>query len=315
MAQLVQLIRADGLVEIVLADVPQVAFRRRHGRHAGARKGDFAGRGEIERELLAARPAALVPQAQQMVGRVRQVVHAVGVVPEDAEVLRRRLQPGEAADRFVGERDAGRVLVFRHAPDALHGRVLHRLLDGVHVGAFRRHRDGNKVEAEILRNGKVAVIAGRGAQKAQVLLLAPRPAPRKAVRHPARDGVEHHVQAGVSPHNHVFLVHFHHIRKQAPHLRKAVGQAVVAAVVPGGGPVVGRGIQRVQHRRGEPELVAPRLAARHVQAQLLRLKIPVLALQILPHRFQLRFRHRLKIQGMSIPFKRIAKLAVKQPLF
>ena len=67
---------------------------------------------------------------------VGEVVHGVGVVPEQAEVRRRGRHRRQPLDGRVGVDRAGRVAVLRHAPHALDAGVLgDQPLDHVHVGA------------------------------------------------------------------------------------------------------------------------------------------------------------------------------------
>ena len=66
-------------------------------------------------------------------------------------------------------------------------------------------------------------------------LLAPRLAAWETMRHSAGDRIEHHIQAGVAAHNDIMIVNAQHLCKQLPHFRQSIAQAVIAAVVSGGG--------------------------------------------------------------------------------
>ena len=95
-AQLVQLVGADGLDGQVLLGVGHVRGARRHDRDARARKGDLGGRCELERTVGVAGLGASREDFDQWIRRVVQIVHGVGVVPEQPEIGRGRLhaRPG-----------------------------------------------------------------------------------------------------------------------------------------------------------------------------------------------------------------------------
>ena len=97
------------------------------------------------------------------------MMDAVRVVPEDAEVLGGGLERGEALHDLIAVDDAGRVGILRHAPDALHRRILDVLLDQIHVGAVLVRGDVDHLGAEILRDLGVAVIARHGAEELDLL--------------------------------------------------------------------------------------------------------------------------------------------------
>ncbi len=93
-------------------------------------------------------------------------MHAVGVVPEDAEIGSGGLHLGKAADHVVAKGDTRGVGVLGHAPDALDGVVLgHEALDLVHVGALGRHGNGDVLDAEVVGDAEVAVIARSRAEE------------------------------------------------------------------------------------------------------------------------------------------------------
>ena len=67
---------------------------------------------------------------------------------------------------------AGRVAVLRHAPHAPDAGVLaHQPLDHVHVGPVVGHRHRDHLDAEVLADGEVAVVAGHRAEKRDARLL------------------------------------------------------------------------------------------------------------------------------------------------
>ncbi len=88
-------------------------------------------------------------------------MHAVRIVPQDAEILCGGLQRGKAADRFVGICNAERIGVFGDAPYSLdRGVGGNQPLHFVHIRAGIRHRDKNQFEPEILGHGKMPVVPG-----------------------------------------------------------------------------------------------------------------------------------------------------------
>ena len=222
---------------------------------------------KLVHQVRVARPLALGQDLDQVVLLlVVQVVHAVGVVPEDAEIRRRGLQPGEAAHRLVAVGIALGVGILGHAPDALDGLVLgHQLLHQVHLGAGGRHGHGDHLDAEILGDGEVAVVAGHGAQELHLVQLAPGRGAHDAVGVGAGHRVVHHVQAGIAVDDDVLGVVLHHVAQQLPGLLDAGQRAVVAAI---GAVVAGQvavGIQHVHHAHGQVQLLLAGHAAAHVQ--------------------------------------------------
>ena len=206
----------------------------RDGRDARAGVRHLRRGGELEVAVLVARLAARRADVEQLVlvGRVIvEMVHAVGVVPENAEVVGRALHGGQAAHHVVGVGHAAGVRVLRHAPDALHGGVAgHEALHLVHVGAVRRHGHGDHLDAEGLGDAEVAVVARSGAEPLDAIVLAPRLGAERAEVEAAGHGLVHERKAGVAAHDDVRRVLLHHARHEALRLGQAVQHAVVAAV-------------------------------------------------------------------------------------
>ena len=82
----------------------------------------------------------------------------------------------------------------------------------------------------MLGNPKMSVVPRHGAQKFDLVKLAPRCAPQDTVSHSAGNCVVHHIQAGISEDDHVILRHLHHIGKKLLRLSDTVQAAVIAAV-------------------------------------------------------------------------------------
>ena len=109
MAKLVDLVIAEGLHAHLAQQEFDVVLARGKDRHARAGKRDLAGGHKFVNHVLRAVFPADVKYVQQMVVLVGEGVHEVGVVPENAEIVRRRLQGGEGAHRLVRIGDAGGV--------------------------------------------------------------------------------------------------------------------------------------------------------------------------------------------------------------
>ena len=124
MTELVQLIRADRLIGIMLTEYREVVLAGTHGRHARTGEGNFARGSKENRHINAVLLTALMPQVQQRVRRIGQIMDTVGVIPENLEIGRRRLQSGEPADGFIRIRNACWVGIFRYAPNAFDGRIV-----------------------------------------------------------------------------------------------------------------------------------------------------------------------------------------------
>ena len=128
--QLVHLIIADDHDREAFADVLHHGFAAGQCRDACAREGDLAGRGEHEHTVLIAVLLALVQQHRGLDDLIGEVVHDVGLIPEDLEVGRSGLHLGEALDGLIAVGVAVGVGILRHAPDALDGIILsHQLLN------------------------------------------------------------------------------------------------------------------------------------------------------------------------------------------
>ena len=179
----------------------------------------------------------------------------------------------DAVDGLVGVDDAVGVGVFRHAPHTLDRRVLHKLLDHVHVRTGRGHGDGDKLKAERLRDLKVAVIAGGRAEPFDGVELAPR---RSRVQKPVRiclgDGVVHERERRVAADETLLRLAAEDVRPQRLCRRQTRELAVVAGVDAVHLTVL-RGLEHRQNVRYEIELLLAGLAARHVQLERLRLEI------------------------------------------
>ena len=171
-AQLVELVGADEAGLQALGELRDNRGARTDKADAGAREGDLGRRGKGHHAILGARRASEVEDIGELVGLVVQVVHAVGVVPEDAEIGRGRGHLDQATHGVLAKGDARGVGILGHAPDALDGVVGgNQALDLVHVGAVVGHRDGNVLDAQVGGDAKVTVVAGNRAQEFDLLAV------------------------------------------------------------------------------------------------------------------------------------------------
>ena len=274
MAQLVHLIIADDHDREALADVLHHSFAAGQRRNACAREGDLAGRGEHEDAVLSAVLLALVQQDRSLDDLVRQVVDDVSLIPENFEVGSSGLHLGEAVDGLVTVGVAVGVGILRHAPDTLDGIILsYQLLNNVHIRAGRSHGNADELEAKLLGDGEVAVIAGYRAEELALLYLRPgtgRLGEAEAIAH--RDEVVHDLQAGVAAHKDFLRLDTHHVAEQLTGLVQTLKVAVVAGIGAGVGGVIGH----LQQTHCQVHLVRAGLAAGHIQLQAHCLKFLVL---------------------------------------
>ena len=265
---LVDLVGVDALEEHLGGDIFYVRLGRGDGGDAAARKGDL-GRGREGIDAVhRARLACDVEYVLELVVLIVEAVHHIGVVPEDAEIACRGLHGGEPFHHAVREGDAGGVGIFRYAPDALDGVVLsHERFDDVHVGSVLFHADGDHLDAELLADGEVAVIAGGGTDELHLFEVVP----GSAAEHPellckVHEGV-HKVEAAAVADEHFLALHSEELRKERLARLGAAEVAVIARV---------RGFCRIvvtpripEHGHGDLELFLGRPAARHVHVSAL----------------------------------------------
>ena len=174
MHDLIYFVGVDALEEHLAHDILDVFLGRRNSGNAAARKRDLGSGREGIDPVHRARLARDVEDVLQFVVLVVEAVHHVCVVPEDAEIVCRSLHGGESFDHAVRESDARGIGILGHAPDALDGIVLSdKGLDDVHIGTVLFHADGDHLDAELLTDGEVAVVAGRGTDELDFFQAVP----------------------------------------------------------------------------------------------------------------------------------------------
>ena len=263
-AQLVDLVRADRPLAEVLEVPGDLLDRGGEEGHARAGPGDLGGRGEHHRAVRVARARGQRDDVGALGLVLGEVVHRVGVVPEDLEVGRRGLHARQPAGHLVADDRTGRVGVGRDDPDALDRPVgAGDAGDLVDVGALVGHRHGDHLDAEVLEEREVAVVAGHRADEGDLVLLGPG---ARGVDGPEEEQVDehvaHHRQRGVAAGDDLLGLDPEQLGEDLAQLGQPGEAAVVAHV--GAGAVRG-GRREGEHRVGEVELCGARLAARHVE--------------------------------------------------
>ena len=244
MAKLVELIVADDGRGHALLDLSDIVGACGYGGDAGSGKRDLRRGRELEVTVGVARLAACLGDVEELVlvGLERvQVMDAIGVVPEDAEIVSSAGHGRQATNDFLGIGDAPGVGVLGDAPDALHSLALgDDSLDLIHIRAVFVHLHGNHLDAERFRDAEVAVVTWNGANPFDAGVLRPGFAAECAEVEASSDGIAHERQARVSADDHIFRYIIEHRCHQALRLGKTVEHAVVATV----GAVLGDAILR-----------------------------------------------------------------------
>ena len=268
-AELVHLVGTDGLDAQVLREGGEVGGD-------AARKATPAPARVILEVDAKSTTLSSVPAARQRSirfastgGSVVEVVHRVGVVPQDPEVgPARRPSCAKPLDDLVRVDVPGRVRVLRDAPDALDARVFgHERLDAVHVGTAVADPHVDELEAEALRDPEVPVVTRHHAEEPEGAGLPP-PGGLRTER-PVQPGVQHVLvhqrEAGVPARDHLVRAHAEQVGPQAPRFRDAGQPPVVAGV----GAVIEAVVaaERVVEPVGQGHLLRTGLPAGQVQRQ------------------------------------------------
>ena len=267
MAQLIHLVKADGLNTDELRHVVHIGLAARKARNARARQRHLARGGEFKDYVGVAVLLAFAQNVGEGDEIAVELVDAVGIVPHEKEVRRGGLHGSDAADRLVGINDAVGVRIFRHVPHTLDAWILDEILDDVHVGAVFSHGNGDELKAEAFGDLEVAVIARGGAEPLDALFFAPGLfAVQKAVGVGLGNGVVHELKACVAAHEDLRVLAAEKFCKERACACKALELAVVARVHAAVDAVGGIG-QHGQKIADEIELLFARLAARHIELE------------------------------------------------
>ena len=192
-------------------------------------------------------------------------MHHIGVVPEDAEVGGGGLHERHPLHHLIREGYAGGVGVLGHAPDALDGIVLaHQRFDDIHVGTVLFHGDGDHLDAELLSDREMPVVAGSRADEFDALELAPRSGPEHAELHREMHERVHEIQAAAVGGDDLGGLHAEQLGEQ-----RAAGFGAGEGSVVAGVDIFGRIVVRRrarEHGHGDLELSFGGSAAGHVHA-------------------------------------------------
>ena len=179
------------------------------------------------------RLGARVDDVEDMVLERRVVVemmHGVGVVPEDSEVAGSRLECGQPTYDFVRVRVAAGVRVLGDAPDTLDRWVCYEARNFGNVRAVLAQLDGNHLDAKVLADGEMTIISRARANELDVIELAPGRLAAQS-RYPGpRNGVEHDVEARASAYHDLLRRDVEHVSDECAGLGQAGEHAVVTAV-------------------------------------------------------------------------------------
>ena len=221
-----------------------------------------------------------------------EMVYAVCVIPENAEILSLRLEVCKTLYNCVGISNAGRVGVHRNAPDTLDLLVLgNQLLYSVHVRTVLKVINVDHLDTERLADSEVSVIAGSRAEELHMLVFAPGLlAAEYAKLHCTDNCVVHHLEAGVAAYDDLVSGNAEHFLEQSLSLGDTVEYAVVAAVDAVAGLVVA--VKAVkEHVKRKVELLGGRLTSRHIELQTLCLVVCILLLKRCLFSLKLFFAH------------------------
>ena len=216
----------------------------------------------------------------------------VGIIPEDPEILGRRLQTRETANRLVRIGIALGIGVLRYTPDTLDGLVLrYQPLNHIHIRAGGRHGNRDHFDSKILGDGKMPVIPRNRAQEFHLVQLAPGSIAQDTVGHGSGNRIIHHIQRRIAVNDDVVRVILHHVADQYLCLVDTRQHTVVTAVGSVLAAEVHPGIQRIHHSHGQIQLLPTWFPAAHVQSQILLLELVILRPKIRQLHLQFVLRH------------------------
>ena len=156
---------------------------------------------------------------------------AVCVVPENAEIRSLGAQRGKPTYYGVAEYDSGRVLEFRHTPNAFYALVAgHQCFNHIHIRPIFAQGHGNQLEPKVLCHGKMPVIAWNRAQKFPIRDLYPRRSTHKSVQHSVAENEVHQCQAAVSAYQYVLPLNAQQLCHQTFGFWNAVQATIISAI-------------------------------------------------------------------------------------
>ena len=282
MAELVDLVMSDGLDGELFADILEVIRRSRKGRNAAARESDLGRGGKLIDQIRIAHAFAFRQDLDQIILiKVIEVMDTVGIVPEDTEVFRCRLEPCKAADCLITVGIACRIRIFGNAPDALDGLVFrNKLFDHIHIRASGAHGNRDHADPEVFGDGKMSVVAGYRAKEIHLVQFSPGCVAHDTMCHCAGDRIIHDIEGGVAIDNDIIRAVLHHIADQVLALFNSVQYTVVAAVCSVFTEHIRVRIEDIHDPHGQIQLLQAGFSPGHIQVQIHVLIFFVLLFQI-----------------------------------
>ena len=286
--ELIQLIMADGLNGHLLFDILQIIIRSGNSRNAGTRKADLRCGAEFIYQIRISGFFTFMQNFQDIILIiVVQVMYIIGIVPVDAEILSRGLQPCEPAYRFIRISDALRIGILGNTPDSLNRRIFaHKLLHHIHVRAFRSHGNVDHLNPKILRNREMPVVTGHRAEELHDRKLAPGRTAADAMRHGTRHRIIHDIQAGIAIDDDLVGGNLDQIGKKLLGFLNTVDHTIVSAVNSFPALQIGGAVQHIHHSHGNVKLLRRRLSSGHIQLQAHSLKFFIFRFQFFTQGFQ-----------------------------
>ena len=146
-----------------------------NGCNTGTWETDLGSRCKFVNQIWISGSLALCKDLDQMIlVMVIQVMDAVCIIPENTEIRCSRFQSCKTAYCFIRVGISLWVGILRNAPDTFDGRISgNQFLYHIHIRTFWSHRNIDHLNAKILGNSKVAVIARNRAEEFDLILLAP----------------------------------------------------------------------------------------------------------------------------------------------
>ena len=112
------------------------------------------------------------------------MMKSISIIPVNTEIRRCRLQTCHTAYSLIRIAVSGRIGIFGYTPDSLNAFILsHHLFYQIHVRTISKKGHIDHLNAKILCNCKMAVIARYGTEELYLVQLAPGSASHHAVSH------------------------------------------------------------------------------------------------------------------------------------
>ena len=196
-AELVQLIMADGLNLHISAEIIQVCLGSCYSCDTGAREAYLGSGCEFINKIRVASLRTLTKNLnQEILIIIIEMMDAVGIIPVNTEVRCCRFQSCKTLYGFFRVGVALWVGVFRNTPDSLDGCILtYQLLYHVHIRSLWSHRNIDHLDSEKFGDLEVTVITRYRTEEFHLVKLAPWSISHYTLSHGTCNTVEHNVQA------------------------------------------------------------------------------------------------------------------------